>query len=539
MYKVMIVDDESEIRTGIRLKIDWHRLGFTISGEAANGKEALELLAQHPCDVLITDIRMPTMNGLELIRQCVRLYPHLKFIVLSGYDDFSYAKLALQCGVKDYLLKPLIRAELNDILSKVYEELEHERETQLEQTTTHWQLTKLLPILQEQLMSHVIKGQLEAGMITTRAKQLQMTPFIADGLRVQFVCVEMRVPPGRLGLDENHDHLLTDAFRMMCHELALQDMERVFCFHDWQHPLMMHFIINIGHDDDPQLVTSLIKRMQETMRQLLRVETVIGIGQPVLAVDGLRQGYETSLLAWSQSTIGAESQVHRVATHDDTIILTPELERRLVLSIENMNTDEFKQLLSPLLDDEQPHSIRSYSLFAFRMMLLLDGIAKKYGIELLATHDLVLRRTDMMWGFESQHELMTYLVQISESLVAQIANARDPQLSMMETIRQYIDVNYAHDLSLSMLAERFYMNATYVSELFKKHVGQNFSSYLTEVRMLKAKELLLEPGLRLVDIAELVGYANASYFSSVFKKQFGISPQHYRTSQSSPAPKIL
>ncbi len=124
MYRVLLVDDELEIRTGLKLKIDWSALGYAVAGEAQDGREALALLEAERYDLILTDIRMPVMSGLELLKQCAENYPQTKAVVLSGYDDFHFVKAALQCGAKDYLLMPVVRRELTALLGKLSEEME-------------------------------------------------------------------------------------------------------------------------------------------------------------------------------------------------------------------------------------------------------------------------------------------------------------------------------------------------------------------------------------------------------------------------------
>lgn len=142
MYRVIIVDDEAEIRKGLQLKINWEACGFRIVGEAANGREALACIEQQRPDLVITDIRMPTMDGMELLKRCVRDYPGIKTVVLSGYEDFDYAKTALQCGAKDYLLKPVIRREFREVLQKLKEEMDRERLNRIESDQMRTQLDR-------------------------------------------------------------------------------------------------------------------------------------------------------------------------------------------------------------------------------------------------------------------------------------------------------------------------------------------------------------------------------------------------------------
>ncbi|HEY0826950.1 MAG TPA: response regulator, partial [Bacilli bacterium] len=243
MYKVILIDDEVTIRSGLKSKIDWESIGFCICGEAANGRDALDFLEMMEVHVMITDIRMPIMNGLELLKQCSQRFPMIKIIVLSGYDDFSYVKIALQNGAKGYLLKPVHRNELIETLTKIRSELDEELQEQSNHNIIRWQLQQNLPILQEQLLLQLINEEWEgSSKILEKVVQLGMGEFLVDHKQTQFICVEMRIPSGRLGEKETGRDLLRSAFFMMCREIAQKRCDRAFAFHHWSHPNMMHFM---------------------------------------------------------------------------------------------------------------------------------------------------------------------------------------------------------------------------------------------------------------------------------------------------------
>lgn len=201
MYRVLLVDDELEIRSGLKLKIDWAALGFTIAGEAQDGREALAYLERERFDLILTDIRMPVMSGLELLKQCAENYSRVKSIVLSGYDDFHFVKAALQCGAKDYLLKPVVRGELASILGKLKEELDSERQAATMDETVRHRLSESESVLKERLVLEWI-GNDDAGAVGALRRELGrygMDVWLNDTRSLQFVSTEYRMTEGRLG----------------------------------------------------------------------------------------------------------------------------------------------------------------------------------------------------------------------------------------------------------------------------------------------------------------------------------------------------
>jgi two-component system response regulator YesN len=536
MHRVIIVDDEIGIRDGLKFKIDWESIGFRIVGEAANGEEALSMMNDTDIDVVITDIRMPIMNGIDLLKRCAERYPHVKIIVLSGYDDFAYLKVAIQCGAKDYLLKPVVRSELIDILKKLGNEVDVERLKQSERNAFRWQLERNLPVLQEHLILHLIHEDWNFSRIQEKIGQLEMETIFGDDQPFRFVCVEMRIPIGRLGELNTRPDLLTLAFQMICRELVQQPELRTqaFAFHDWIHPHMMFFIVKPEYSGKPgHSIKRFIDKINTDIRHYLKVETVIGVGQPVTELAKLRDGYVSCLLSWSRSRPGAVSQTVYAETSElPDKEFAPELEKRLLIALENADAETFNSLLLQVISTAKDYSMNNLAQYVMRVSLLLDFVAKKNGIgikdEFLWTHP------ELLWKLDTEKKAFGFLTAAAADVVALLKNARATSGSaIVGAVRKYIDDSYAQELSLTMLAERFHINAAYLSDLFKKHIGESFSEYWVHIRLSHAQNLLNDPKLRLSDIAELVGFSNASYFSSVFKKHFGISPNDYRAKTTS------
>lgn len=193
MLKVLIADDEIQIRKGLRMKIDWEQEGFEIVAEAANGKEALEKLEQHQIEILITDVRMPMMDGIELVKQCHLDYPDLKMIVLSGYSDFDYAKSTMQVGVRDYLLKPVAPEELVEALQRIAIEIQSEKKKQIASEKINRLVQNQLEEMREQYILYLVKEEWsELNITLERLQQLQLEQLANENVQVQFITVEIR-----------------------------------------------------------------------------------------------------------------------------------------------------------------------------------------------------------------------------------------------------------------------------------------------------------------------------------------------------------
>ncbi|MBB6637452.1 response regulator [Cohnella thailandensis] len=532
MYRVLLVDDEPEVRSGLRYKIDWAKLGFEIAGEAGNGREALEALERERPHLMLTDIRMPTMGGLELLKQCEENYPRLRTVVLSGHDEFHYVKTAMQCGARDYLLKPVVRLELTNLLAKLKEELDREREASREREAEEYRRRQSLPHLREQLLLEWIRHDGEEGrrILRDEAKRLGMTEWLNESSRIRFLCAEYRLREGRIE-GASDSGLFRLAFRMLCRELteAPPWEGRAFAFSDRGHHRFMYFLVR--SDDEGQeerIVRELAERVQTSVRTLLRAECVIGIGAPAASGKDMRAGYLSALTAWSRSLPGADSQICADGEAESPLAEGhAELERRLSQALENGDEAGFGRLLEAATESGGRQQ-RHVAAALFRTALLLEQVARRHGIDAPEAGEWML--PDSPWPWSAPAEARARLTGIAARIAERIRAGRATNgTEVVEAIRRDIEEGYMHELALSTMAERYHLNLTYLSELFKKQLGITFSDYVVQVRLRHAEQLLRDPAMRLADIAELSGFSTASYLSSVFKKHYGVSPSEFRS----------
>lgn len=221
MMKVIIADDEIQVRRGLKMKADWEEEGFQIAGEASNGKEALQLVEETRADLVITDVRMPVMDGIEFAGRCHREYPHVKVIVLSGYSDFDYVRSSLIEGVKDYLLKPVAPDELAEALRRVKDEIMLEKKKQLESEKVSRLVHTQLEEMKEQYVLQLVKEEWSEPFAAERLQHLNLGFLAEEEKHVQFFTVELRAS-AQYSVKE-----LWLPFRMLCKELPISMKELV------------------------------------------------------------------------------------------------------------------------------------------------------------------------------------------------------------------------------------------------------------------------------------------------------------------------
>ncbi|WHY00111.1 response regulator [Neobacillus sp. DY30] len=518
--KVLIVDDEIQIRKGLRLKVDWEEEGFQIVEEASNGRKALDILQTEDIDVVITDMRMPIMDGVELAKRCHQEFPHVKVIVLSGYSDFEYVRNSLQQGVKDYLLKPVAPDELVEALRKIRKEVAEEKRKQAEIAQMSRLVHSHLQELQEQFILHLAKEEvLQLPIVTERLQQLQLEELATENGKVQFITVEIRESN-----DDNRLEELRLPFQLLCKEIA-QQYKATYVFTDPSYPNMVQLLMLLESNSS---VDQFVQHIQLNVNKLLKLETVIGIGAIVNGLSEYRSGYISSLLAWSQSQLGSKSQImDQTAPSEELFDFSPDFEKRITNSIENLDFAAFKDYLKMVLEGR---SVMSFSFAANQVLFMLGSLAKKYDVETNNIQNMIWNCQQNIWKLYSQHKVKEDLIQLASLIIEKVRLARFSNKKLIDSIRHYLDQHYASEISLTTLSALFHINSAHLSETFKNHVGQNFSDYLVTLRMDKAKQLLKDKQLKIIDVSNLVGFSNSGYFSTVFKKHFGQTPVEFRNS---------
>ncbi|MED1562477.1 hypothetical protein AJ85_02350 [Alkalihalobacillus alcalophilus ATCC 27647 = CGMCC 1.3604] len=520
---VLLVDDEIQIRKGLKMKVDWRKQGFEIIAEASNGEEALEQLKCVQIDLIITDMRMPIMDGVELARICHETYPEIKVVVLSGYSDFEYVKTSMKAGVRDYLLKPVAPDELVEVLQMMAKEIQEEKKKLSEYESINRRAHSHLQEVQDQYLLYLVKDEwLQANLVKERLRHLHLEEITTSPFH--FLTVELRDVPDR----EERANELWYPFQLVCKELAYE-LNGVYSFINPSYRNVVHFLVLMVEQDNINLEL-VIQRIQKSVNQLLKLETAVGIGHLGEGLEQLKSSYISSVLAWSQSQFEAPSQViHAAKIEKEIVDVSADFEKKLINSIEALNVESFQKNLDYLFIKSSKHSMWSFSFIANRTLFLLGSTAKKYDIESQEIKNLLWNCQQRIWELNVRQKVVDCLMTLAEEIIDKIRSARYSNgRVIVESVRQYMDEHYGSEISLSSLSEMFHINSAYLSELFKNQVGENFSDYLTNVRMEKAQTFLKERQLKIIDVANLVGFSNSGYFSTVFKKHFQQTPIEYR-----------
>ncbi|MGF9695761.1 response regulator transcription factor [Paenibacillus sp. MABNR03] len=523
MYNVLIADDEIEVREGLKLKVDWDGMGFAISGEAANGVEAVELLKQGPFDLLVTDMNMPVMDGVQLLDICRIHNPSIEIIIITGYEDFQYARAGVRSHAMDYLLKPVTREDLRTALTKIKEEMDKKRKTRDDSEMMQWRLSQYYQQMKTHFLLDLVKGsKLPPSALPERIRlfhldewQYSQVCFLTAGLR------ETSHPPASETRVPEDMHL---PFQMVCREIAQSYSGSAHVFQDTAHPGIMHFMLLDG------VQHQFAERLSAQVNSYLTMEVQMGIGLTVAGLDRWKEGYVHSLLAWNLA--GRQTgQAQTTQVTDHSPLLPEETSRALHRCLIRGELDSFRSMIRKELDDAFRQSPSRLVRCLLQISLLMESAAMDYVRHAHSKQSQWLSPEWVLW-LETPEQADRMLMQWARDFVDLQRPSEITEASLIESAKRYIDENYMQEITLTSLAEQFNYHPSYFSEIFKAGAGISFIQYVTETRMKHATRLLKETQLSVWDITELTGFSSPSYFSARFKKMHNMSPSEYRVMQS-------
>lgn len=535
MIKVFLVEDELIIREGLRDIIPWQQYGFTLVGDAGDGEQALPMIRELRPDVLITDIKMPFMDGLALSSLVSKEFPNMKILIISGYDDFEYARQAIRIGVEQYLLKPITKAMLLKTLTEVQEKIQSEREQETYLEKFRSEVQEYEQFSRRRFFEQVVAGQLSVGEIYEKAGEL--------GISMDAQCYNLLLysfqtggkgaegEKGQEAISQIRDGL-TQFFMMYPEYLMFR----------WN--LTTYAVLIKGETEQIETVT---QRCVDTIRMHVlpyenEVEWYVAAGEPTRRLSALPACFEQVSHVFSfrhllsdQHILTQELTAKMVRRDDasslknlDMTKIDPGVLRGF---LQNGQMDELHDFVEEYVDGFAAASSR---LFCQYLMLNVRFTAIAYIEELGYSQSEFsdqLPDVELVEKNVSSDELKEYICEILRcALELREKETRSQSRDMINRALAYIDGNFADEnISLKEVAGYTNVSANYFSAVFSQEMRQTFVEYLTQKRMDRAKELLRQTDKRTAEIAAEVGYKDPHYFSFVFRKTQGCTPRDYRT----------
>lgn len=521
LYRVLLVDDEEDIREGISRKMDWLGLGFSLVGEAANGQDALELAESLRPDVILTDIKMPFMDGLELCRILTDRLPAARFVVFSGFDAFEYAKQAIQMNVVEYILKPINADELSAVLRRLKDQLDRERAERRNVELLRSRYTENLPVLRELFYANLLDGHIEPGTERERAARLD----------IDLQGEEWAVGLAYIGSDRR-DALSTLSVQKLLEESLTADRCRLTLYNDW-----VAVIVSLTESFTIYDLIRVLDRVCTLAASYLGLTLTVGVGAPCKELSGMARSAAEARTALEYRSMVGRGQVIYIGDlePDGGHVLTFEEadERTLTAAVRLGSEQEVRDAAAALAGKirEANPSAGQYNLFLMELVTHLMKMTRRSGVGVEEVFGTGFSLPIQDSALPSLEELEDWCAERYLRLRTLIRRRQtDSAGQTVETAKEYIRQHYAEsDLSVEKLCAYLHLSSTYFSTLFKRETGTSFTAYVTTVRMEAAAEAIRGTEEKTYLIAQRCGYEDPNYFSYVFKRHFGVTPTKYRS----------
>ncbi|MFN8412039.1 MAG: response regulator [Anaerolineales bacterium] len=520
-YKVFFVEDEIITREGIRDNIDWQASGFEFCGEAADGEMALPLLQSIQPDVLITDIKMPFMNGLQLSKIVRERMPWMKIVILSGHDEFEYAREAINLGVTDYLLKPVTVRKLQNVLNKLTEQLDQERKEQNNLKKLQEQVNENQAMLRERLLFKLAVGAISPPEAIEKAQILGID-LVARHYLVLILKIELA------DRTEHYDYVEYQGVQSEVMQLIEGNPDIFGLKRDWGD------LILVMKGETPEYLEEERDLLLEEVKQLVaktRYQLTVGAGTSKNRIADINQSFVEALVSLQSLAGGTQPELNQAVERAELLKMDKlAVENYLRYGVKDGFDEFFNAYIRPLGET----ALKSNLIKNYIFVDVVLATAKLVN-DLSGDVDAVIPELNSIEMTMSNIKTIEQLKEQAYQILLSGLAYRDSQpnnqyRNLIRQSKEFIENHYANaELSLNEVAMQANLSASHFSVVFSQATGQTFKEYLTEVRIKKAKELLRMTSLRSTDIAYQVGYNDPHYFSSVFKKNTGLSPMEFRS----------
>jgi two-component system, response regulator YesN len=520
LLKVLIVDDELLVRIGLKSTLNWEEYGYELVGEARNSKEAFELFDKYHPDILLTDISMPGINGLELIKQLKSRDPKLQSIILTHFEDFSYAREAVSLGVLDYILKSNLTPErLLDVLAKAGQNDMRYPGSSISSSS--------VPLASDDLRHLLFSDDPDSSDFRdTTARFARQLPF--SHYQIASIHINLNLAE-QVMLDERKKNTLMEIASQVMAEnpffVLFTLVRNEFCF-------LFNFQANGSLQATKELIIQLLRNLSINIRKYLNFYLLIGISSVSDTAAGVRILHREAVEAGKRAFFLPEHlSVHESGTADgDSAKIEVDRERFLNL-LEKRDKDQLMAALENLFGQsyQQKNLEVLKQLFSDLLECIKNFVRKEQGRQHAPNINAAMLEQDNFYNVYDFTAVKMYIVNLY-TLVLDTEQSDDTvqKSYIIRKAMRYIEKNYKKNISLSNLAEDVEVSRSYLSFLFKQELGLNFSHYLTRMRIESAKEMLAGTNMKIYEIADEVGFDSPYYFSKVFKEFTGVTCKEFR-----------
>ncbi|HJB24627.1 MAG TPA: response regulator [Candidatus Jeotgalibaca pullicola] len=531
MYSVVLVDDEQMIRESIIELVDWNKAGFEMIGQASNGDEALEFIEKNTPDILITDIKMPIMDGIQLAKEVREKHPSVKIIFLSGYDEFEYAISGIKLNIIEYLLKPISRVELEETLKKVKKNLDKEQREARDLKLAEANYQKDIDVVRMSYLLSLIMENYESTSMAETNHLLQLYQLNLSGSWK--VLINVNIDRSSIIEDES----AINQFELM--KYSLSNVVRKI-MNKYVNGEVFAFTSNVviilaDTKENIELYRDIIvKEIEESVKKLLSFDVFIGVSEEYQNLNQTNYAFQSSLSALNYSmhlrknkSIYISDMEKRSEMH---FYFDDKKESKLISALKMGTKQEVDAHINAILDVWMSEN---EGVFRGLILELYVSLLKAYRQTVEEYDESIIQHihiTSELYSYENREESKRRVKLFAFEMMNQIDNQRKKkQDSIAEKSLQYLKEHYTDpSISLKTVSKMVHLSPSYFSTLFKKEIGESFTDALTRIRMEHAKEQLLMTDNKILGVAMQTGFTDQHYFSYSFKKYYGISPNMMR-----------
>lgn len=531
MLKLMIVDDEAVIRKGIATIVDWTAMGIELVAEASNGRDALNRALLCQPDIVLTDIKMPLVNGIEFARLLLEKRPQTRVVFLTGYSDYEYMKSAVKLGAVDYLLKPVRVLELEEMICRIREDILQERQKKQQENSVTKLLTRNRPVLRGNCLYLFMNGRCSASEFFERAFELEI-PVQGPA----YVAIVLEIDDySRISRQAGNDYEMRYAVLNIAEEMLLQVGPTVFGYLPEESRLIG--IVNL-ENGEPEDVAEACRQVQFYIRQFLNFTVTAAISARVTEPEALPEACRYACNALDQKIYAGKNQVllpkdGPVNPSRKTILLKKADENELREAISMRNNLRLQKKLDEIFDtylSSERYSARSLRQFGFTLLMIALHTLEDERISQEEAFGANARLSEEMASYETVDEIHMFLKNIYFRTLQALENQNTAGSSrIVRDAMKYMRQNYANNIQAADVAGAACVTPNYFSRVFRQETGETFTEWLNKFRVERAKELLkTQSDEKIYEIAEQVGFGDYKYFSFIFKKYTGYSPVTYK-----------
>lgn len=528
-YSVLIVDDEQDVANAIIQKIDWQSMGFAVPVYAANGLDALDRAEEAQPDVVLTDIKMPYMDGLELSRDLKDLYPNIRIVFFSGFDEFEYVKEAIHVQAEEYILKPVDAEELKSIFQKIKNSLDKELEAKQNAKLLETYYQESLPVLQENFFSSLVEGKIDDADIEKSIQDYQID------LHGPYYCAAVIHSSSKHLPDGISPMLLGVSVRKLAEERFNQQWDAKF-FSNLGNTVIL---AQLKDEQQVKKLTDDCDALCRLAKTVCKAVVTVGVGPVCHSLAEVDNSYSGARSAVSYRVLygtGRAINITEIAPQETTVPYRNEKDQlEHVFKVAKINdADSLKTAVHKYLQSSisSYKNIQEYHIFIMGLVSELYQFAKNNQLDV---EQVFQSKKDILQTVQrmEKDELEKWLSEICLRMQTMLKEKRKSTTkTFVAKAQDYVNENYSDiDLNVDKICAYLGVSSAYFSTVFKKETGKSFTNFLTDIRMKQAVSLLDQDEKTYV-VAEKVGYSDPNYFSYVFKKQFGISPSKYKTGKN-------